>query len=184
MRNFRRPDPTFSLCGLNCGLCVMYVGGYCPGCGGGEGNQPCAVARCSQNHEGVLYCIHCQEYPCAKFQGLEVMDSFIVHRNRKKDLEKMKSLGLEHYQKELQEKMSILGRLLSEYNDGRRKSFFALSVNLLELSDLQEVMKEMEERAEAQELTLKEKAKTVAELLKGRAQARDVSLILHRKKKS
>ena len=29
----------FSLGGLNCGLCPMFLNKYCPGCGGGEGNQ-------------------------------------------------------------------------------------------------------------------------------------------------
>jgi len=24
----------------------MHIGGYCPGCGGGEGNQSCKIARC------------------------------------------------------------------------------------------------------------------------------------------
>lgn len=47
MKGFSRKEPMFSLCGLNCALCAMHVGGYCPGCGGGEGNQSCAFARCS-----------------------------------------------------------------------------------------------------------------------------------------
>ena len=39
MKDFIRDDDLFSLCGLNCGLCTMHIDGYCPGCGGGEGNQ-------------------------------------------------------------------------------------------------------------------------------------------------
>ena len=34
MKDFIRADQLFSLCGLNCGLCTMRLGGYCPGCGG------------------------------------------------------------------------------------------------------------------------------------------------------
>jgi hypothetical protein len=48
MKNFQRSNNLFSLCGLNCGLCPMHLDHYCPGCGGGPGNQPCAIARCSQ----------------------------------------------------------------------------------------------------------------------------------------
>lgn len=46
MRGFGRKDQLVSLCGLNCGLCTMHLGGYCPGrgaaAGGGipEGNRP------------------------------------------------------------------------------------------------------------------------------------------------
>lgn len=34
MKGFSRKCLDFSLCGLNCGLCTMKLGGYCPGCGG------------------------------------------------------------------------------------------------------------------------------------------------------
>ena len=46
MKNFRRENLLFSLCGLNCGLCPMNLNEYCPGCGGGEGNQSCSLAKC------------------------------------------------------------------------------------------------------------------------------------------
>ena len=39
MKGFTRREPLFSLCGLKCGLCRMHLGGYCPGCGGGEGQR-------------------------------------------------------------------------------------------------------------------------------------------------
>ncbi len=38
MKDFTRTDLSFSLCGLNCGLCPMRLGGHCPGCGGGADN--------------------------------------------------------------------------------------------------------------------------------------------------
>ena len=33
MKDFARDETRFSLCGLNCLLCPMRTGGYCPGCG-------------------------------------------------------------------------------------------------------------------------------------------------------
>lgn len=181
MKNFSRTDPIFSLCGLNCGLCVMYIGKYCPGCGGGEGNQACFIARCSQSHEGILYCSECREYPCEKYEGIEILDSFIVHRNQKKDLEKMKRMGLEAYQKELHEKMNVLDSLLSVYNDGRRKSFYCLAVNLLELRDLRSVMEEIETEVGSNQLTVREKAKIAVKYFEAMAGKRDIHLKLHKK---
>ena len=35
---------------MNCGLCPMFLNKNCPGCGGGEGNQTCKIARCSMEH--------------------------------------------------------------------------------------------------------------------------------------
>ena len=56
MKGFTRAELRFSLCGLNCGLCPMNLDGYCSGCGGGEGNQGCAIARCGLDHGGIAYC--------------------------------------------------------------------------------------------------------------------------------
>ena len=41
MKGFTRKETRFSLCGLNCCLCSMHLGGYCPGCGGGAGPRCC-----------------------------------------------------------------------------------------------------------------------------------------------
>ena len=35
MKDFNRTNLSFSLCGLNCGLCTMRLDEHCPGCGGG-----------------------------------------------------------------------------------------------------------------------------------------------------
>ncbi len=55
MKGFVRKDPYLSLCGLNCKLCSMELGGHCGGCG--FGNQSCAIARCGMEHSGVEYCV-------------------------------------------------------------------------------------------------------------------------------
>lgn len=58
MKGFNRPNQLFSLCGLNCGLCPMFLNQYCPGCGGGEGNQSCKIAKYSMEHDGAQYCFN------------------------------------------------------------------------------------------------------------------------------
>ena len=79
MKGFQREDRMFSLCGLNCMLCPMQIGGYCPGCGGGEGNQSCAIARCSLEHDKVEYCHQCGEYPCSRYDGIDEYDLSLIH---------------------------------------------------------------------------------------------------------
>ena len=73
MKGFNRQNQLFALCGLNCGLCPMFLSKHCPGCGGGEGNQSCKIARCSLEHGGVEYCLQCDEYPCSKYDHIEVL---------------------------------------------------------------------------------------------------------------
>lgn len=103
MKGFQREDLMFSLCGLNCALCTMKIDNYCPGCGGGAGNQGCAIDRCSLEHDGLDYCFKCSEYPCDKYNGIEEFDSFITHRHQLKDMEKVKSIGIGSYHTELSE---------------------------------------------------------------------------------
>ena len=59
-----------------------------------------------------------------------------AHRNWKHDFEKMKEMGVEAYNYGQRQMLEILELLLEGYNDGRRKSFFCLAVNLLNLKDL------------------------------------------------
>ena len=133
MKGFEREDQLFSLCGLNCGLCSMHLGGYCPGCGGGAGNQACAIARCAMQKEDTpMYCSACSEFPCERYAEPDAYDSFITHRNRMQDFMRMHTIGAAAYHKEQLEKIEILKELLSDYNDGRRKTLFTLAVNLLE----------------------------------------------------
>lgn len=49
MKGFKRENRLLSLCGLNCGLCTMYLGKYCPGCGAGR-------ATSHAQWQGAAYC--------------------------------------------------------------------------------------------------------------------------------
>lgn len=181
MKKFTRCYPLFSTCGLNCGLCSMHLDNYCPGCGGGDGNQPCAIARCSQQHGGIEYCYLCDEYPCEKYEGIDEFDSFITHRNQLKDFEKVKKIGMDDYQSDLAEKIKILKYLLENYNDGRRKSFFCISVNLLELKDVKFVMEQIAIEIGSDNLTLKEKGTLAANTFQTMAAMRNIVLKLNKK---
>ena len=180
MKGFNRPNQLFSLCGLNCGLCPMFLNKYCPGCGGGEGNQSCKIARCSMEHSGVEYCFQCGEYPCEKYAHIDDYDSFITHRRRKADLAKAQQSGMEAYNAEQMEKARILDVLISNYNDGRKKTLFCVAVNLLELQELQAVLREIECKSDMAALSLKETSAFVASLLQDTASRRKIDLKLHK----
>ena len=138
MKGFTRSSHLLSLCGLNCALCPMLLGGHCGGCG--NGNQSCGIARCSLEHGGVEYCFECGEYPCEKYRDIDRYDSFITHRRQKADMERARNAGIDLYNAEQLEKARMLRLLLDNYNDGRRKSFYCLAVNLLELPELREAL--------------------------------------------
>ena len=180
MKGFVRAYPLFSLCGLNCMLCTMHIGGYCPGCGGGDGNQGCAIARCGMDH-GVEFCSDCGDYPCAKYEGIDRFDSFITHRNQKRDLDKVRRMGLDAYCAELDEKAAILQILLEEYNDGRKKTLFSAAVNLLELAALRPILGALARQSTAD---MTEKAALAAKQLQAAAAEQGISLRLRKQNKT
>ena len=181
MKGFTRREPLFSLCGLKCGLCRMHLGGYCPGCGGGAGNQSCAIARCSLEHGGIQFCWECPEYPCPRYEGFDDGDSFVPHRNRRQDIAQAREMGLEAYLAQLEEKRAILDALLADYNDGRRKTLFNTAVYLLPLEDLRSVMAALSSRPELADQTIKERALAAVELLQEAADRQKISLKLNKK---
>ena len=183
MKDFTCTETRFSLCGLNCALCSMHLGGYCPGCGGGAGNQSCAIAKCSMEHGGIQFCWECPEYPCLRYEGFDDGDSFVPHRNRQQDIALARKMGLDAYLAQLEEKRSILDDLLAHYNDGRRKTLFNMAVYLLPLEDLRSVMTALYNRPALSEQPVKERALAAVELLQKSANQRGISLKRSRKSK-
>ena len=76
----------------------------------------------------------------------------------------MQRIGEEAYNAEQVEKRQILNRLLSEYNDGRKKTLFCLAVNLLPLEVLRTVFEDgdlkipIKDRAKQMEKRLRERS--------------------------
>lgn len=181
MKDFKRTNLSFSLCGLNCGLCPMRLGGHCPGCGGGAGNQSCAIAKCSLQHDKVEYCFLCPEYPCWRYEGIEEYDSFITHQRQLKDIARVQEMGIDTYNEEQVKKAEILQTLLSDYNDGRRKTFYCVAINLLPLQDIENVMKQVVENRSFNNLIIKEKAEKVTSLFQNFAIQQGLVLKLRNK---
>ena len=181
MHNFHRDDPYLSLCGLNCKLCTMHIGNYCPGCGQGAGNQPCAIARCSIKHEGITYCFQCGAYPCKLYDDCTCYDSFITHQHQLQDMKKAMEYGIAAYHTEQQEKVMILKELLDHYNEGRSKNCYCVAVNLLTLSDLQTVMVKLHSIPETD--SIKVKAATAKAMFQALADEQHISLKLRKKPK-
>ena len=95
MKDYQRQYPSFSLCGLFCGLCpIHHMENGCPGCGGGDGHQPCAVIRCGREHGGPEFCCDCPAYPCERYLEPPLYDQLLPSRNARRDLDRLKAEGL------------------------------------------------------------------------------------------
>lgn len=184
MKNFCRENLLFSLCGLNCGLCPMRIGNYCPGCGGGLGNQPCAIAKCSLAHNQVEYCFQCSEYPCEKFEGIGEYDSFITHQRQLLDIIRAQEIGIEEYNEEQRRKLRTLRLLLDEYNDGRKKSFYCTAINLLPLKETETLLDDIFADTQFHGKNRKEKVESITLGFQRLAEEQGVVLKLRKKLKS
>ena len=134
-------------------------------------------------HGRVEYCFQCKDYPCQHYEHLDDFDSFITHQRRRSDLEKAQRMGPEAYAREQAERAKLLGWLLTQYNDGRRKTLYCLAVNLLELGALQGAVREMEASPQWPEMDKKEKAALLANRFQQLAEEQGVVLKLRKKPK-
>lgn len=136
----------------------MQLGGYCPGCGGGPGNQSCHIASCSLDHDAIQYCFECAGYPCAIYQDIDVYDSFISHQLQTQRLNRTRDEGVAAITDELLERRELLDELLAHYNDGHHKTYYCIATSLLPLDELHTIMTQLNEVPVFQAGTVKEQA--------------------------
>jgi len=86
--------------------------------------------------------------------------------------------GIEQYQLELNEKTLFLAYLISNYNDGRRKSFYCIAVNLLELADLHDIEERMQKLDDT--IPQKEKIKKIEAWFEEKAKVNNIELKLRK----
>jgi hypothetical protein len=141
----------------------------------------CGVLSCCQR-KGFEYCFLCGEFPCKKYDSADSSDSFITHKNQFIDMEKAKLSGMDAYKAELDGKIAILEELLRDYDDGRRKGFFCIAVNLLEMQNVNAVMAHLSTES-VEDAPTKERAMAAVRLFEDIAGRRDVSLKLRKNPK-
>lgn len=187
MNEYKRKYPSFSLCGLNCGLCTRYHtdgSSKCPGCGGTDfysKHPTCAIITCNKKHDNVEFCFECRSYPCKRYQEPSKTDSFITYKNVLQDQTEAKT-DLDKYINDLNKKQGILVELISNYNDGKSKGFYCLAVNLLPLSVLAWLMDNVKNNERIRYINQKEKAKEIIAMIKAKASDLKIELILRNTK--
>jgi hypothetical protein len=145
--------PTIGCCGIDCGLCPRFhtVGkSKCPGCFGEnfvEKHPSCSIITCCVKNRKHETCASCSEFLCEKLQDWDKIDSFVTHRNSLHTLRLIKDHGIDSFLNEQQVRMNLLKILLENIDDGRSKSFFCLSANLLPIDELLQAIRQVKEQA-------------------------------------
>ena len=146
MQSAIKKHNTIGCCGIDCGLCPrFYTKGdsVCPGCGGDDfknKHPSCGFLTCCAIKNRCEVCSHCNEYPCVRFEAeKEGYDSFVSHRKVFDNQEFIKNCGIEKFIVNQKRRMDILRGFLSEFDDGRSKSFYCISCTLLPENTLKEI---------------------------------------------
>ncbi len=137
---------TIGCCGIDCGLCPRYHttgSSRCPGCGGldfREKHPSCGFLTCCSIKNGLEVCSECREYPCQRFDsGFDRFDSFVSHQKVLINLGFIKDNGMTLFLENQHQRMNLLNLLVSQFDDGRSKSFFCISCTLLPTEQLNEI---------------------------------------------
>ena len=136
-------------CGIDCGLCPRYYtegASRCPGCGGPDFeclHPPCSHKSCCSLKHGLEVCGQCEEFPCIKYDREKIeRDSFVTHQRIFKNHEQIGKVGLDAFLDQQKERISLLEKMLADYDGGRGKSFFCLASALLSPEGLWEALSE------------------------------------------
>ncbi len=163
--------PIVGACGLNCSLCPSYHArgkSRCPGCCGPDFWQKhpgCAFITCCVKWKNLETCVLCVDWTeCEKVAKLldsaKYHDSFISYRPLAINFAFIQKNGIEEFARLEIEKQEFLRHLINNYDDGRSKSFYCVSCQLIPLNKLKEALANTETKI-AEDVGIKEKVKVV-----------------------
>ena len=163
--------PIVGACGLNCGLCPRYYTegtSRCPGCCGPGFWQKmpgCGFITCCVKKKGLEACAQCVDWEeCDRVVRLldsaKYKDSFISYRPVAANFAFIQKTGIGEFARREVEKQKFLRHLIGNYDEGRSKSFYCTSCQLIPLEKLKEALADAEIKM-TEATDIKDKAKIV-----------------------
>jgi len=182
--------PIVGACGLNCGLCPRYYTegtSRCPGCCGPDFWQKhpsCGFITCCVKQRNLETCAQCADWMgCERvarsLDAAKTEGSFISYRPLANNFAFIQKNGIEEFARLEMEKQKFLRHLIDNYDEGRSKSFYCTSCQLIPLDKLREALVDVEtELTEATDI--KDKAKLVRAAISRIADSLQIDLKLRK----
>jgi hypothetical protein len=144
----------------------------------------CGFIICCVKKKGLETCAECVDFDgCERVAKLldsaKQKDSFLSHRPIEANLSFIREHGVEEFARLETEKQEFLRHLLANYDEGRSKSFYCTSCQLMPLDKLREALKDVETEL-TQGADVKEKAKTLRALISRTAEGLGINLTLRK----
>ena len=177
-------------CSLNCGLCPKYYTegtSRCPGCCGPDFWQKhpgCAFITCCVKQRNLETCAQCVDWAgCEKvaknLDSAKYHDSFISYKVLAANFAFIQEHGIEEFVRLEMEKQKFLRYLIDNYDEGRSKSFYCTSCQLIPLDKLKEALADAETKM-TEDAVIKEKAKIVRTAIGNMADTLQIDLKLRK----
>jgi hypothetical protein len=182
--------PLVGVCGLDCGLCPRYYTegkSRCPGCCGPDFWQKmpgCGFITCCVKKKGFETCAQCASFDdCERIawllDSIKSKDSFISHHPIEANLLFIREHGIKEFARRELEKQEFLRQLLTNYDEGRSKSFYCTSCQLMPLDKLKQALEEVEAEI-TKDALLKERAKIIRVAISNMAESLGIDLRLRK----
>ena len=182
--------PIVGACGLNCGLCPRYYTegtSRCPGCCGPGFWQKmpgCGFITCCVKQKGLETCAQCVDWAgCERVARLldsaNYQNSFLSHRPIAANFAFIQKNGIEEFARLEIAKQKFLRNLIDNFNEGRSKSFYCTSCQLVPLYKLKEALADTETNL-TEDTGMKEKARIVRAAISNVADTLQIDLKLRK----
>ncbi len=177
-------------CGLDCGLCPRYHttgSSRCPGCAGKDFEQKhpaCGFITCCVKQKHLETCAQCPDWAsCERVSrimvGSKQGDSFISYRPLAANYKFIQRYGIEEFARQEMVKLELLDYLLQHFDEGRSKTFYCTSCQLLPLDSLKAALVEAETEI-SENADIKEKSRLIRAAISRLADALSVDLKLRK----
>ncbi|OLS13292.1 MAG: hypothetical protein RBG13Loki_3075 [Promethearchaeota archaeon CR_4] len=162
----------------------------CPGCYGPDfttKHPSCSVITCCVKKHHFEVCAQCGEFPCDKFAKRldSLTDSILTYKNIRHNMIFIKEQGLPKFIEQQKQRMTLLERMLSGYNEGRSKSMYCIAATLLPLDKLSAALNEADTKSKNTKLEttdVKQRAQILHDVLNAIALKEGIELKLRKGK--
>jgi hypothetical protein len=112
----------------------------------------CPFHNCAAKKKGIEFCGFCVgNATCARWAKFREIgkqrDSIVCYQRLEDNIAFIQKYGMEEFEKQQKEKENLIRSMLSEFNDGRSKTFYCIAATILEIGELENVLEEASEKS-------------------------------------
>ncbi|MFX4263637.1 DUF3795 domain-containing protein [Pelotomaculum propionicicum] len=180
--------PEMGICGLSCQLCPMYhtdSNSRCEGCKSeSRMTLGCPFITCAIKKKEIEFCWECKDsINCEKWRKHREaggkFDSFKCYQKLEEDINCIQENGFEEYKKLQNIREEILRDMLSNFNEGRSKSYYCIAVTVMKVEELKQALIRAKENSYG--FDIKSKSKVLHAILDETAKQEGYYLRLRKK---